>query len=193
MPDTRLVAGVFLASLAYAIVRYHVFAGVDWAQLPVFITNKAISVASLVMLGISRVVFDKARRKRLGLIGAALAGLHVILSVMLFEPSYLAKLYKPSGTMTASAELSMLAGAVATTLLGWLLYSSVATPLDRQSSGTSLVPGLGRVVLILVAAHVAAMGWAGWLDVAAWPGKLPPITLLSCAIAVGFFVVPRGR
>jgi hypothetical protein len=193
MHDARLVAGVFLASLAYAVVRYNVFSTVEWQQLPVFVTNKAISVAGLAMLGISRVVVDKGRRKQLGLVGAAFSGLHVLLSLMVLEPSYLAKLYLPSGTMTGSAELSMLTGAVATVLLGWLLYATVQRPLEVQSSGTSLVRGLGRFVLVLVAAHVAFIGWAGWLDVAKWPGGLPPITLLSFAIALGFCLLPKAR
>ena len=191
--DVRLVVSVFAVSLAYAVLRYNVFAGVDGAQVPVFITNKAISVASVVMLGISRVVSDKPRRKHLGLFGVALAALHVLLSLMLFHPAYLAKLYRPNGTMTAAAELSMLAGAIATVLLGWKLYATVMRPLDRQIAGTSLVRGLGRFTLVLVAAHVACIGAAGWLELAKWPGGLPPITLLSCLIALGFCVMPPLR
>jgi hypothetical protein len=193
MHDARLVAGVFLASLAYAVVRYNVFSTVDWQQLPVFVTNKAVSVAALVLLGISRVVVEKARRKHLGLVGAAFAALHVVLSLMVLEPAYLPKLYLPSALMTGNAELSMLAGAVATVLLGWLLYVTLERPLDVQSSGVSLVRGLGRFVLVLVAAHVAFIGWSGWLDVAKWPGHLPPITLWSFAIAVGFCLLPKAR
>jgi hypothetical protein len=193
MQDARLVVGVLAVSLAYAVVRYNVFAGIDWSQVPVFITNKAISVAALVMLGISRVVADKARRKHLGLLGVAFAALHVVLSLMLFEPAYLAKLYRPNGTMTAAAEMSMLAGAIATVLLGWMLYATVMRPLDRQVVGTSLVRGLGRFTLVLVAVHVACIGWTVWLDLAKWPGGLPPITLLSFAIAVGFCLLPQSR
>ncbi|HWB75780.1 MAG TPA: hypothetical protein VG755_12520 [Nannocystaceae bacterium] len=193
MPDGRLVAGVFLASLAYAIVRYNVFGTVDWQQVPVFVTNKAISVASLVMLGVSRVVVDKARRKRLGLVGAALAGLHVLLSFMVLDRSYIAKLYQPSGAMTGATEWSMLAAAIATTLLGWLLYATALRPLDTQSQGTSLVRGLARIVLVLTALHVAFIGWPVWITPATWPGKLPPITLLSCALALVFCLMPRAR
>jgi hypothetical protein len=192
MQDARLAAGVFGVSLAYAIVRYNVFGTVDWQQLPVFVTNKAISVASLVMLGMSRIVVDKTRRKKIGLIGAALAGLHVVLSMMLMTPSYLAKLYLPSGTMTGSAELSMLVGAVATILIGWLLYETILQPVGQQTK-SSLVRGLGRFVLILVAAHVAFIGWGAWFDLSKWPGRLPPITLLSAAIAAGFCFMPRSR
>lgn len=192
MQDVRLAAGVFAVSLAYAIVRYHVFADVPWEALPVFVTNKAISVASLVMLGMSRIVVDKTRRKRIGLIGAALAGLHVLLSFVVLQPAYLAKLYGPTGTLTGNAELSMLVGAGATILLGWLLYATVLQPVEQQTA-MSLVRGLGRAVLILVAAHVAFIGWTGWLDLSHWPGRLPPITLLSAAIAAGFCLMPRAR
>ncbi|MFO0634752.1 MAG: hypothetical protein U0168_18060 [Nannocystaceae bacterium] len=191
MRDAKLAAWIVGASLAYAVLRYNVFRGDSWEQLPVFIVNKAISVGSLGMLGASRVVADKARRKRLGLAAFMLAALHVLLSLMVMNPSYIDKMYLPSGRMSWSAELSMLTGAVATSLLMWLAYSTTLRPLDSQQHATSLVPGMARGTLVLVAAHVLYMGYGAWFTPASWPGAMPPITLLSFALALGFFVLPR--
>jgi hypothetical protein len=154
-----LAVGVFAVSLAYAIVRYNVFADVPWHELPVYVTNKAISVAALVALGMSRIVHDKTRRKRIGLIGAGMSALHVLLSFVVMQPSYLGKLYLVGGTLTANAELSMLVGCVATVLIGWLLYETALTPIDRQHSGASLVRGLGRATLVL--SPCTSHSWAG--------------------------------
>jgi hypothetical protein len=107
-----------------------------------------------------------------------------MLSLMVLDPAYLPKLYLPDGKMTGTAEAAMLVGAVAAMLLGWLLYRTAERPVDTQLRGASLVRGLGRVALLLVAVHVACIGWAGWFDIASWPGGLPPITLISFAAAV---------
>jgi peptidoglycan biosynthesis protein MviN/MurJ (putative lipid II flippase) len=94
--------------------------------------------------------------------------------------------------MRWTGEASMLAGAIAATLVGWLVYTTTNRPVDTQVRGVSLLPGVARVVLALVAAHVALLGVSVWLDVGAWPGRLPPITLLSFLLALGFCVLPRA-
>lgn len=193
MRDAKLAALVTALGLVYAIVRYNVFRGDSWEQLPVFIVNKAVSVSALVLLGASRVIADKARRKRLGLLGFLFTALHLVLSLMILNPEYMSKMYLPTGRMTWSGELSMLTGSVATVLVMWLAYTTTIHPLDRQVDSTSLVPGMARIVLVLAAAHVLYMGYAGWFTPSTWPGGLPPITVLSFALACGFFVLPKRR
>ena len=51
------------------------------------------------------------------------------------------------------------------------------------------MPWLGRLILLLTAFHVLAIGGPGWLRVHTWPGNLPPITLLAFAAALGMFIV----
>ena len=192
MGDRKLLAGTLAAGLAYAIVRYNVFKGVPWEQLPVYVTNKAFSLSGLMLLGLSRVVVEKHRRKSLGLSGALLIAIHVLMSLMLAGPEYYESFYGASGHMTLSASLSMLAGALGTGGLMWLFYSTTIRPVSGQSHRTSLVPGLGRFVLLFTAAHVALIGVKGWFDIASWPGSLPPITLLSFAIAGVLTVAPKA-
>jgi hypothetical protein len=193
MRDGKLIAGVLAVSLAYAVVRYHVFKGVPWDQLAVYTTNKAVAVAALALFGVSRLVRQPARRKHLGLVGAMFAALHAMLSFTVLEPSYFPAIHRAGGAMTWQGETSMLVAAIASMLLLWLAYASLHRPADVQVEGTSLVRGLGRIVLGLVALHVLVLGYAVWLDVDTWPGRLPPITLLSFAIALGFTVLPRVK
>lgn len=191
--DRRLIAGLTGAGLAYAIVRYNVFKGVPWEQLPVYVSNKAIAFVGLLLLGLSRVVVDKRRRKGLGLAGAGFVALHVLLSLMLAGPEYFPSLYTPAGQMTGTAALSMLAGALGSGALLWLFHSTKVRPVDGQRTRASLVPGLGRALLLFTAVHVGLIGMNGWFEFAAWPGSLPPITLLSFVIAAALMVVPKVK
>lgn len=191
--ERRLIAGLTAAGLAYAVVRYNVFKGVPWEQLPVYVSNKAIGLVGLLLLGLSRIVVDKRRRRGLGLAGAGFVALHVLMSLMIARPEYFPSLYNAAGQMTGSAALSMLAGALGSGALLWLFHSTKVRPVEGQRQRVSLVPGLGRALLLFTAVHVALIGVGGWFDVGSWPGSLPPITLLSFAIATALFVMPKVK
>lgn len=186
-----MAAGVLLASLAYAILRYNVFGTVAWEQLPLFVGNKAIAVTSLVLLGLSRLVTDRERRRDLGLLGLALAFVHVLLSFIVIDPAYLPKMFGATGTLRWNAETSMLAGTIATALLLRLAYASLQKPIERQQHATSLVPGIARVMLFFVAVHAATVGYGVWIAPSTWPGSMPPLTAWSFLLAAAFCVLPR--
>jgi hypothetical protein len=182
-----IAAWVFVVSLTYAVVRYMVFGSVPPSQLPVFLSNKAISVTALVMTGLSMVT-NGSRRAALGAIGAALVLLHVVLSLIVLTPAYLGKLFDTRGTLTAAGEWSMLAGAIA----GLIMVRLARRPSDEPGSG-SLIPGAGQWILALTALHVLALGYPSWIDPVHWPGHLPPISMLSFLVAVGFLIARRRR
>lgn len=191
--------------MTYAVLRYHVsFFGVHGSdQLPLFIFNKAVSAASLMMIALAvgaralqRVFggpFNAIARDRrpIGLAGFGLAGAHTAMSVLMLTPAYYGKLYTPAGKMSFAGELSMLAGVAALVLLVW----QARLPKSGLGDPRRALRGLGLGVLALSALHVAAMGWGGWFEVSAWPGGMPPITLWSFVIAlvgVGLGLMP-GR
>jgi len=181
-----IAARVFLVTLTYAVVRYTVFGSVPPSQLPVFLSNKAISVTALVMTGLSMVT-NGSRRTALGAVGAALVLLHIVLSLMVLTPAYLGKLFDARGALTAAGEWSMLAGAIA----GLIMMRLASRPSDVLGSG-SLIPGAGQWILALSALHVLALGYPSWIDPARWPGHLPPISMLSFLAAVGFLIARRA-
>jgi len=47
---------IFGACLAYAIARYHIVGDVAWRHFPLFILNKAISLAAVIFIGASYLI-----------------------------------------------------------------------------------------------------------------------------------------
>lgn len=165
----------FVLATAYAVVRYHVFGGVPWSRLPLYTLNKAVAFSAAALFAASCF----ARGPATGRIALWLAALHVFMSLALLGPSYYPKLYLDGG-LNFTGELATLAGCLAFALC--------------------LVPELtgGRplrnAVLAVAAAHVCAIGFTGWLTPRAWPGYMPPITLLSClllAVPLAAKLVPK--
>ncbi|MBI2145038.1 hypothetical protein HYU18_01810, partial [Candidatus Woesearchaeota archaeon] len=95
----------FIAALAYAVVRYHVIKGVPWDDFPLYILNKAVSLAAVFLIAMSYEFGPLARflprvfvpllpaRKYLGLLGFGLAAVHAVMSLLLFSPAYYPKFF----------------------------------------------------------------------------------------------------
>ena len=186
--DRSLILILLALTFGYSILRYIVFKRVDLQQIPLYIGNKAISWTGLILLGLAPLVSIE-RRRSLGQTGFLMILLHVILSLTIFNPTYFGKFYREDGHMTALAEASMLAGGLGTVLL-FKLFVHVGENHDHNGS---LIPGLGRAVLVLTGLHVLLMGIKGWFHLETWPGMLPPITLLSFVNVVVFLVIRQLR
>jgi hypothetical protein len=184
---------VFLFSLAYATTRYIVFGTVAIEQLPVYIVNKAVAVTGLGLLAGARFVRERQVGRTLGLIGASFIGLHTLLSLMILQPACFPRLHNAAGKMTGSAELSMLAGAVALGLLAIMLWSSPRRDEGEAGAPAEEIPPLARVVLAAAALHSLVLGYAVWRKPGEWPGGLPPITMISFLIAVAGLLPVGGR
>ena len=91
----------------------------------------------------------------------------------------------------------MLAGVLGLGFLAWLLWATAeqANGSSDSNGNVSLLPWVGRAVLICGAVHVALMGWDIWFAPEKWEnyGHLPPITLLSFVTAVVFLFLRRRR
>ena len=200
----RIAIVALAVSLAYAIVRYHFFKGVPWSQFPLFTINKAVAVASLVLAAAALRTglrarangFDAGdtrtlRREARGLgILAAIFGLwHGVVSVVLCTPQYFPALFEPTGAFNAPFGAAIATGATVLGLLIRLCFADdeTAVPVGRRSAWVI-------TALALVAIHTALIGYPSWLDTTKWPGKLPPITLISTLLAVlAIFAGSRRR
>jgi hypothetical protein len=92
-------AVIFGTSLAYAVIRYHFAGDVEWRHFPLFILNKATSLAAVFFVASSYLIgkiihwhdHDPALRlvviKFCGLMGFFLAAVHALFSLSLLSPA----------------------------------------------------------------------------------------------------------
>jgi DMSO/TMAO reductase YedYZ heme-binding membrane subunit len=188
---------LFGVPLTYAIVRYHVFKGVEWEHFPLYIANKACSLAAVFFIGASYLIgktiriYSNESDKRLvlikfcGLMGFSLAAIHTVMAMLIFSPHYYPTFFHDTGKLNLTGELSMAFG-----VLGlWCLTITAITSLpfmyeaigaDRWHRGQRM----GYLSLILASGHVLVMGFTGWQAPAGWPGSLPPISLVAFIAAI---------
>ncbi|MBI2579715.1 MAG: ferric reductase-like transmembrane domain-containing protein [Candidatus Aenigmarchaeota archaeon] len=194
---------IFLVAFGYAVLRYNVMKGVPADQIPLYVSNKAFALASVVLIGISFIMGPLARfnqrkfahglylRKYFGVLGFGVAAMHGVISLLLFSPSYYPRFFTEAGKLTFSGELSMLFG-----VLSIFIFSAVAvTSLPSVEKGVHprqwlFVQRLGYIAFALVLLHVTAMGWKGWLDASGWPAGMLPISLIA-ALAIILVLAAR--
>lgn len=170
----RMAWSALFLSLSYAVIRYQIVGPIGWDQLPLFIANKAIAVCSVIFLVLKlralRIEDDTASKFWGRLFGQAVS-VHVILSLVVLDPSYFGKFFGESGlNFTGSA--TVLCGAIATVIL-WSRKGKI-------SAGNNWT----LFALLLVVAHLVFVGCTGWFNPQTWHGYLPPISLISALLAV---------
>ena len=192
------------ASLGYAVLRYHIAGDVPWSHFPLFIVNKATSLAAVVFVAASYLVGkvihwhddDKALRlvviKFCGLIGFFMAGVHAFFSLCLLRPAYYGKYFLEDGRLNLAGEVAMFAGVVG---LYFLTSPAVTTlpMMPKALGGWRWKRGqrAGYIALAFVAAHLVALGLEGWLNPSGWHAGLPPISLIAVVVALVPILVKR--
>ena len=164
---------VTLASTtAYAALRYNVFKGVDWSQLPLYVLNKSIAWSSILLFALAArhaVKFSGELASNPRFVeGSALAGLHVLISLMLLAPANYPDFFDASARFKLTAGIAMLCG-----VLGAL-----------SAGAAKRATGFAILLPIAVFGHTTLLGAANWLTPAKWPGYMIPITLLSAVAAL---------
>lgn len=196
---TALPAALLVVTAVYATTRYVVFGPWSVAHVPLYVLNKAFAWTSIVLLALALGLGPAARlwstlgahlwrRRWWGLVGFALATVHVLVSLAILNYGYYRLMFRQAFEFTPLAEFAMLAGALA-----WLaLLAPVAASLPGVQAAMSVrywqvLQGGGVLALVLAGLHLA-YGVPGWFAPALWHGGLPPITLWSASavlIALG--------
>ncbi len=162
---------------AYAVLRYNVFKGVDWSQVPLYVLNKSVAWSSIVLFALAARHAVKTRGELAPnprfVEGSALASLHVLMSLMLLAPANYPDFFDASARFKLTAGIAMLCG-----LLGTLSAAGA-----RRATGSALL------LSIAVFSHTTLLGAANWLTPAKWPGYMIPITLLSALAALAMSVL----
>jgi len=190
-------AAIFGISMVYAVVRYHFAGTVPWAHFPLFIINKATSLAAVGFVSASYLIgkiihcHDDDKHLRLvvikfcGLVGFFMAGIHAFFSLCLLSPAYYGKYFEPDGRLNLQGELAMTVGVIAMFLL--MAPAITTLPMMPKAIGGwrwKRSQRTGYVALALVVVHLVVLGLKGWLAPKGWHGGLPPISLLAVLVAL---------
>jgi DMSO/TMAO reductase YedYZ heme-binding membrane subunit len=202
-----IITLTLIFGLAYAVLRYHIVGPVPWKDFPFFILNKSISLSAFILLtcnfgfgplnnlGVKVPEGWLNARKALGMTGFLLVLIHALMSFMLFKPTIYAKFFEPDGTLTLLAGLSMLGGILAFVVL-WAFNLSFQTHLREDQAFIGFITSRKFLLtaMLLGAAHIFFMGYAGWLNPSGWHGGIPPVSLVAFAFfAVGYVINLFGR
>jgi DMSO/TMAO reductase YedYZ heme-binding membrane subunit len=195
---------IFGFSLAYAVIRYHFAGDVPWRHFPLFILNKATSMAAVIFVACAYLIgkiirwhdHDKALRlvviKFCGLMGFFLAAVHAIFSLSLLSPAYYGKYFDDGGRLNLQGEIAMTVGVLG---LFFLLAPAVTTlPMMPKAIGGwrwKRNQRAGYVALALVVVHLVVLGIKGWLAPKGWPGGIPPVSLVAVVAALVPLLVKR--
>jgi DMSO/TMAO reductase YedYZ heme-binding membrane subunit len=196
---------VFGGCVAYAVIRYHIAGDVAWRHFPAFILNKATSLAAVIFVAASYLIgktirwYDDDKRLRLvvikfcGLMGFSLAAIHAVLALSIWTPAYFAKYFDDLGRLNLQGEIAMATGVVS---LFFLSSPAITTlPMMPKALGGQRwkrAQRMGYASLILVAAHLLALGIKGWLKPQAWPAGMPSISLVAFVATVIPLIVKRN-
>lgn len=180
-----LALWTFAVSLAYAVLRYHIAGTVPWAELPVYVLNKAVSLAALAYLAFSYRAgktrwISEGSARFFGILGFLLMNLHIGLTALVWDAAHYGKLFE-FALPKPNSNFAMLVGAAAVLAFCAPMWASARDPLWRLWRPLQLA---GYAGLALTALHVGAIGFSGWFAPSTWPAWMPPLTLLSVAIAL---------
>jgi DMSO/TMAO reductase YedYZ heme-binding membrane subunit len=195
---------IFGFSVAYAVIRYHFAGDVPWRHFPLFILNKATSLAAVIFVTCSYLIgkiirwhdHDKALRlvviKFCGLMGFFLAAVHAFFSLCLLSPAYYGKYFDEAGRLNLQGEIAMTVGVLG---LFFLLSPAVTTlPMMPKAIGGQRwkrSQRAGYVALTLVVVHLVVLGIKGWLAPRGWHGGMPPVSLVAVVVALVPLLVKR--
>jgi DMSO/TMAO reductase YedYZ heme-binding membrane subunit len=195
---------IFGLSLTYAVIRYHFAGDVPWRHFPLFILNKATSLAAVFFVACSYLIGkiirwhddDTVLRlvviKFCGLMGFFLAVVHAFFSLCLLSPAYYGKYFDDGGRLNLQGETALTVGVVA---LFFLLSPAVTTlpGMPKAIGGWRWKRSqrAGYVALAFVVVHLVVLGIKGWLAPQGWHGGIPPVSLVAVVAALVPLLVKR--
>jgi DMSO/TMAO reductase YedYZ heme-binding membrane subunit len=191
---TILAVCIFLSTVGYTLLRYSYFKGVPLDHFPLYLLNKAVSWTAVLFIGWSFLIgilnaWNPQRfglflhqRRAIGLWGAGLALLHLLLSLPILNIAYFPKFYEANGKgeFCFGIELSMLTGALS--LCVFLVVAVASLTSIKESLETNRWLKIQRWAygaFFLALLHIIPIGMGNWFVPATWPGRMPPISLLT--------------
>lgn len=161
---------IFLAYFIYAILRYNIFKGIPYSEIPMYLTNKAISWTSITQISLSYLLSTLNKlnvkispeilgeRKFLGVSGYFMASIHILISLVYINPVFYSKFYSNTGVLTTISQLSLLFGIVSFILLRILLFNTLSPRYEKYSDKWRQFQNIGYLALFTLLLHLGFMG-----------------------------------
>ncbi|WP_460587608.1 hypothetical protein [Haliea atlantica] len=187
------VALVFLLSLLYSILRYIIFKGVGWVDFPIYVLNKALSLGMVILFALTHYLRNRAPGNAAAVIqgfAVLFTVLHVLLSLLVFSPHYFPDFFD-GGRLSLVGNLSMFFGVLA---IGVLLALTENKSFKELNAIVGSRKSMASILFLVISMHVLVMGFDVWIKPSAWPGSLPPITLVAfIVLATTVFLIRRRK
>lgn len=173
-----LTAAIFGFSFFYAFIRYNLFGGIPFSDIPLFILNKAVSFSGTIFL-LQAVLLQSKQKSEAAYFFQVfdfLILLHILFSFTILSPQYFPKLFNEQ-KLSVLAALALGFGALA--------FAYLKSNFFKKNRA---------LVLVFVALHLLFLGGKGWTTPANWYAYMPPITLLSfLVITATLFLYLKNR
>ncbi len=180
--DTFIITVVILLSWIYALVRYNIFKHVDFAHLPLYVTNKSFALSAVILICISTLKNEKFGRDfsiYLNTAGYLLGLTHLLISTTILNPTYFPDLFAKE-KLSVLGEMGLLFGIFTFIIFTFLIIFSVTRDYYRNLfKQIFTINFLNLVALTFLSAHALLIGIKNWPAPQTWPGFLPPISLLG--------------
>jgi DMSO/TMAO reductase YedYZ heme-binding membrane subunit len=192
----KIVVPFLLFIFVYAIIRYNLGKGVDFALLPTYILNKAVSTTAIFSISLSYLYSSLGKlkiispgrsslKKQLGIVGFFLALSHLFLSLSQLNPERYPKFFLDTGFVNTVGEFTFLFGLLAFISILFPAYASLPESVKNLSGKKwLLMQRVGYLAILFVIGHTVAMGYTGWIKPESWPFYIPPISLIGSIVAV---------
>lgn len=177
--NNALLFMLMAIAVSYTLFRYIIFGPVSPEHLPSYLFNKAASMMSLLTLAVAAQAFHRKNIEAVkywGTISLHCVVLHILFSLILLGSNYYPKFFAEA-KMNLKGELIMLFGTLAT-----YCYWRLSRP--DSALNQNKIKILQLLAALFVGAHLFTMGYAGWLTPHKWHGGMPPISLVSFALAI---------
>ena len=182
------IIAILAISLGYTILRYYILGPEPADRIPAFLLNKAAALASVTFLFRAAVAHWRNRPECVRDWGTAAlhAGyVHILLSLALFSAAYHPAFFTDD-RLSLRGEWAIGFGTLAAYGF-WLIR--------RNRSSEPTKRALQAITSVLIVCHLFSMGSQDWLNMTAWHGGLPPISLIGFilvfASGVLFVLSPR--
>jgi DMSO/TMAO reductase YedYZ heme-binding membrane subunit len=189
------VSALMLAAIVFVLFSLLLFA--RRFDYDLFIANKAVASAAVVLIGIAFLIGPLAKfwsrkwvprlylRKHTGVVGFMMAVLHAVLSLMMLNGAYYPRLFEDTGRLTQAGEVSMVLGTIALLIFVIPAVTSL-TPVEHSMKRTEWkrLQRTAYIAYVLVFFHIFVIKWQGWIAPANWLNGLPPASLVAAAFIV---------